>query len=389
MAVRDWRNLRAAELWSDGRFVVLHGDNAQGKTNLLEAVWMLATLRSFREARPRRLIREGSKVATVEATSVGPIGTRRLQLRLGEGTRRLSIDGATPSSLTTWFEAVRAVLFCPEHVAIVRGGPEERRAFLDRAAFTARPGYLEVARDYRRAVQQKAALLRGGRASAAELAAWNQRLVDLGGRVAMARHQVLLELRGPFQQMYAAIAGPGVEGAGGPGDDGARVELAVRSLGGEEEGIEAVRQRLDAALARHGAEERRRGRVLVGPHRDELLIRIQGRLARDYASQGQARSLVLALKLAELAAARTRGQAPLLLIDDLTSELDRGRMRRLVEILGELDNQVWVTTTDPAWLGPLPAGEAVYWRVSEGQLFGGTRREGGPELPPPAGPARG
>jgi DNA replication and repair protein RecF len=382
LAVRDWRNLHAAELWTDARFVVLHGDNAQGKTNLLEAVWMLATLRSFREARPRRLIREGSRLARIEATSTGPAGTRRLQLRLGDAGRRLQVDGVVPPSLTPWFEAVRAVLFCPEHSSLVRGGPDERRDFLDRAVFTARPAYLEVARDYRRLVQQKAALLREGRASAAELAAWNQRLVDLGGRVAMARHQVLQELSGPVQAMHAAIAGPGA--------DAGQVELSIRSLGGEEQGVDEVRARLQAALDRFGGEERRRGRVLVGPHRDDLVLRLEGRLARDFASQGQARSLVLALKLAELAAARARGQAPLLLIDDLTSELDRGRMRRLVEVLAALDNQVWVTTTDAGWLGPLPEGEAVHWRVRAGQVFGGTRREEpdpSPDAEVPAPPA--
>ena len=384
LAVRDWRNLHTAELWTDARFVVLHGDNAQGKTNLLEAVWMLSALRSFREARPRRLIREGTRLARIEATSSGPAGTRRLQLRLNDAGRRLQVDGVAPSSLTTWFEAVRAVLFCPEHASLVRGGPEERRDFLDRAVFTAHPGYLEVARDYRRLVLQKAALLREGRASAAELAAWNHRLVDLGGRVAMARHQVLQELAGPVQSMHAAIAGPG--------SDAGQVELTIRSLGGEEQGVDEVRARLQAALERFGGEERRRGRVLVGPHRDDLVIRLEGRPARDYASQGQARSLVLSLKLAELAAARTRGQAPLLLIDDLTSELDRGRMRRLVELLAELDNQVWVTTTDASWLGPLPQGQAVHWRVRDGQVFGGTLREqDGPATPseasaPPASP---
>lgn len=370
LAVRDWRNLHRAELWSDARFVVLHGDNAQGKTNLLEAVWMLATLRSFREVRPRRLVRQGAKVAHIEATAVGHTGTRQLRWRLVDGNRKLELDGAVPGSLSAWFEAVRAVLFCPEQVSIVRGGPDERRIFLDRAAFTARPPYLDIARDYRRVLRQKAALLRPGGAQPAELQVWNRRLVDLGARVAMARHQVLEELRGPFQDMHTAIAGPVA--------DAGKVELSIRSLGGEDEGVEAVRERLADALGRHRDEELRRGRVLVGPHRDDLVIELEGRPARAFASQGQARSLVLALKLAELAAARSRGQAPMLLVDDLTSELDRGRMQRLIEVLAELDNQVWLTTTDPGWLGPLPAGEAVRWRLKEGQVFGETTRSATP-----------
>jgi len=382
LAVRDWRNLHAAELWTDARFVVLHGDNAQGKTNLLEAVWLLATLRSFREARPARWVRQGAKAARIQAVTIGGMGTRRLDWRLVGGQRRLAIDGAAPSSLLPWFDALRAVLFCPEHISIVRGEPSERRAFLDRAAFTARPEYLDIARDYARAVRQKAALLREGRGSPALLAPWNARLVDLGARVAMARWRVLAELQGPFQALHRRIAGSAEEVG--------HVTLAMRGLGGEAEGIEVVRARLETALGRHQADELRRGRVLVGPHRDDVVITVQGRPARAFASQGQARSIVLALKLAELEAARQRGQSPLLLLDDLSGELDRGRMQRLVEVLGELDNQVWVTTTDAAYLGPLPAGAAVRWRVSEGQVFGETPRpagagaaagEGGAEAP--------
>ncbi|NOY24926.1 MAG: DNA replication and repair protein RecF [Oligoflexia bacterium] len=362
LAVRDWRNLHHAALGSDARFVVLHGDNAQGKTNLIEAVWMLATLRSFREAKPGRLVREGAHRARIDGTAVGHTGTRGMRWSLQQGTRKLRLDGAAPSSLSSWFEAVRAVLFCPEHVSIIRGGPDQRRTFLDRAAFTAQPAYLDVARDYRRAVRQKAALLKSPGTTSAQIAPWSDRIVDLGARVVMARYRVMTQLRDPLRDLYTAIAGTG-RGA-------AEVELSLRSLGGEEDGLQAVRERLRSAVESHQQDEQRRGRVLVGPHRDDLVIRLEGRSARAFASQGQARSLVLALKLAELAAAHARGQAPMLLLDDLTSELDRGRMGRLVDILAGLDNQVWLSTTDPSWLGPLPSGEALRWRVEAGQVFG-------------------
>lgn len=365
LAVRDWRNLHEAELATDARFVVLHGDNGQGKTNLLEAVWVLATLRSFRDPRPRRWVRHGQQFARIRGTAVSGLGTRRMEWRLKAGRRELEVDGTAPGSLGAWFDLVRAVLFIPEHQAIVRGEPAERRSFIDRAAFTARPEYLELARDYRRVVGQKAALLRSGQATAATLEPWSRRLVHLGARVMMARWRVVQELQEPFQQMHEAIAG---HEAGS-----ARVRLAMKSLGGEEQGLDEAQQRLAGAVRQAREEELRRGRVLVGPHRDDLGISLDERSARLYASQGQARSLVLALKLAELTAARARGQAPMLLVDDLTSELDQRRMQRFIEVLADLPNQVWVTTTDPAWLGPLPAGEAVSWRVHRGQVFGGVR----------------
>jgi len=361
LAIADWRNLSKAELTTDARFVILHGDNAQGKTNLLEAVWMLAALRSFRESQPRRLVKEGSRFARVEAQVVGPYDTRRLELRLLPGKRRLRVDDVAPTSLGSWFELLRAILFCPDHIRIVRGVPQERRDFLDRAIFTVSPGYLELAADYRRAVQQKAALLRTGQARPAELAPWNDRIVQLGARIALARHAMVETLRPHVLAASAEMSGPAA--------DARTVELQLRSLGGEELGLSAVAERIEAAIARFGEEERRRGRVLVGPHRDDLQLRVEGRNAADYASQGQARTLVLALKLAELAVARSRGVAPLLLVDDLTGELDRGRMQRFLALLTAQESQVWITTTDPAFLGPLPAGEARFWRVREGQVW--------------------
>ena len=351
LTVTDWRNLTAASLETDARFVILHGDNAQGKTNLLEAVYMLATLRSFREHRLRRVIRHGQPLARLEAEVTGLSGLRRLSWTCSsEEGRELRLDGSPPGSLREWFAPIRAVLFCPEHTAIVRGGTDERRGFIDRARFTARPAYLELVREYHRAVRQKGALLRTGRASDAELDVWDQRLAALGIRMAQQRLEIVDQLRGPFQEMVAEIAGKET------------VDLAMSGVGipGVEEG--SLRDR----LARARSEERRRRMVLAGPHRDDLEILLDGQPARQFASQGQARSIVLALKLAELEAARRRGEAPLFLLDDLTSELDARRRARLVGLLSDMESQVWITTTDPAYLGSLADTQSVRWRIAAG-----------------------
>jgi DNA replication and repair protein RecF len=358
----DWRNLRQARLEAFTRFVVLHGDNAQGKTNLLEAVGMLATLRSFREARTARLIRQGSGVgrqpgeAVLRAEVRGMGGTRQLEWRRKGEKRSLSLDQAPVRRLRDWFAVLRAVIFSPDHARIIRGEPAERRSFLDRAAFTADPSHLELVRDYQRVLSQKGALLRGGRVDPIELATWNQRLVELGARLTLRRLRVVEELRAHVVELHRAIGG-----------GRAPVELVLRGVGVEDP--DRLPLHLERALASAGGEERRRGLALVGPHKDDLDIRVEGRLARSFASQGQVRSLVLALKLAEIRAAADRGdEPPLFLLDDLTSELDRGRMARLVELLGSFDNQVWITTTEPGWLGPLPTGETTRWQVVEGSV---------------------
>ena len=355
LSVVDWRNAARAEVDSDARLVVLHGENAQGKTNLLEAVWLLATLRSFREGRAARLIREGAAEARVLGVVDGEDGDGQLEWRRRVDRRELRIDDQPTSDLGAWFSRLRAVLFCPEHTQIVRGDPESRRAFLDRAAFTARPVHLELVTDYTRILKQKSALLRERRPDPALLDTWDAELVRLGAKLALRRQQVLDELEGPFADAHAAIVG------GGPAP-----RLELRGIGAAAQVEAEVAGRFADALNRARAEELRRAQPVCGPHRDDLWIHLDGREARRFASQGQARALVLALKLAEVEAARRRGQRPLFLLDDLTSELDRGRMARLVARLASLPGQVWITTTDPAWLGPLPGQDTALVRVDGG-----------------------
>jgi len=334
---------------------VLHGDNGAGKTNLLEAVYLLATLRSFRDARPGRWIRQGRPGAQVEGRVRGLSGERTLCWRAFDGERQLLIDGG-PASLKSWFDLLSAVLFSPETVAVVRGEPEARRRLLDRAEFTARPAYLDLVRDYRRVVQQKGTLLRSGRASASELDIWDDRLASLGAAIRVRRRRLVDELRAPFQEAVGLISG------------GERVTLRLRDEGADADHPERVEARLREALVSARPDELRQTTALVGPHRDDLDIEVGGRSARRYASQGQARTLALALRLGELEAARRRGQSPLFLLDDLTSELDQGRRERLVAHLLSLDNQVWITTTDRGYLGRLPEGTARVVRVEAEDL---------------------
>jgi len=360
LRLQDWRNVSQARIDTDARFVVLAGENAQGKTNILESAWVLATLRSFREGRVARLVRHGADAASVTGTVLGRSGRRRMEWRRdAAGRRSLALDEQGCHDLSAWFQVLRAVLFCPEHIAVVRGEPGERRRFVDRAAFTATPAHLETVMAYRRALKQKAASLKLPRVDPALVSTFDVQLIEHGARLARRRVEVLAELEGPFGDMHAAIAG------------GGEVRLAMRGVGGAaHDGEEAARAAIAAELERVRADELRRRRVLAGPHRDDLDIRLDGRSARAFASQGQARSIVLSLKLAELEAARRRGDAPLFLLDDLTSELDRGRMERLVDLLAGLPNQVWITTTDPAHLGPLPPGGTRVVRVRSGSVEG-------------------
>ena len=318
---------------------------------------MLSTLRSFREHRINRIVQHGASVASIEGDVLGISGARQLTwTHCAEKGRLLELDGSPTSNLKEWFSPIRAILFCPENVSIVRGGPEERRGFVDRARFTATPAYLDLVRSYRRALRQKSVLLHAPRSpQAAELDVWDSRLAELGVRMAQQRLEIIDQLRDPFQQMMSFIAG------------NEHVDLQVIGVGIPGVTARSLREKMLQARPL----ELRRRMVLSGPHRDDVRISINGHPARQFASQGQARSIVLALKLAELEAARRRGDAPLFLLDDLTSELDARRRAHLVEILASMESQVWITTTDPGYLSTLPKDQSCHWRVSAGQVRSG------------------
>jgi len=357
LGLSDFRNLPQVHIDTDAPFVVFHGPNAQGKTNLLEAIYGLATLKSFRTTRVRELIRWGCTHAQVRGTVDDEQLTRHFKLHLDPKGRRGEVDGKAPKALGSYFEGIRAVLFCPQDVAIVREGPEIRRRFIDRAAFTASASFLDVAMGFRRLLSQKGALLRQEVPDPIQLDVFDAQLALAGARLVERRRAVIEELKDPFVTLHQRISGHG--------DATLRYRTALGA--GTREDLVG---RYSELLAESRKDEVRRGMNLVGPQRDELVLRIDDRPARAYASQGQTRSVVLALKLAELLAARARGARPLFLLDDLSSELDRFRRGNLVGLLEELEVQVFVTTTDPSLVLSGAQGQVLNYAVKDGAVGG-------------------
>ena len=217
-------------------------------------------------------------------------------------------------------------------------------------------------------------MLRSGRVDGAVLDVLDDQLAQLGAALVEARVEMLRELMPHVRELHQGIAGEPV-----------RVEARYRTVA-KGDGLAARAEALRGRLASERAEERRRQRCLVGPQKDEIAFTLGGRTARHFGSRGQVRSLVLSMKLAELVAARARGDRPLFLLDDLSSELDAARTARLVERLVALDTQVWISTTDPDHLGSLPDGEVATLAVSGGAVDGAERVEDPPVTPDAPGP---
>jgi DNA replication and repair protein RecF len=340
----NWRNLQPLQLELGSRLFVLCGSNGHGKTNLLEAIYYLGALRSFRTRNAEEMVRFGEREAKLRAKVERDEIERTLEVTLQPPRRTASIDGKTARSAAEYCGSLSAVVFAPEDLGLPKGSPAARRRFLDRTVFEARPQYLREAQDYQRLLRHRNALLRGMRAGVAKntagatLAVYDEKLASAGAVVIEQRRRVLCGIREHYRSSFERIARTGVE-----------VELRydcpaeVEEARGEEQLTAALSRLIDARRER----DLRNGFTSVGPHADDLTMVLSGRSAKLYASQGEVRALVLALKTAEiLFVSEMTRDTPVLLLDDVSSELDPERNKHLFEFIDTINCQTFVTTTD-------------------------------------------
>jgi DNA replication and repair protein RecF len=365
----DLRAYAELEARFDAGPQLVWGPNAAGKTSLLEAMVMLARGGSHRTTTDTELIRWGADVARVE----GRFGDAEIDVALvrpgspaaASGARkRLRVNGV-PRRVAALAERMRVVLFAPEDMLLVVGSPSLRRGTLDQLAATLVPGYAAELTTYGRALQQRNGLLRAIRdetASREELRYWDKPFLDAGGAVVAARHALLARLAEPLRAAHAEIA---PEEAALGGLEIAYVTNAPAAAG------ETPRDALARRLRETAEKEAWNGTTLVGPHRDDLAFVMGGRDLASFASRGQQRTAILALKLAELDLVTAHdARPPLLLLDDVFSELDPARRAHLVRRIAELP-QSFVTTTTLDDLDAALRAIATPWAVT---AQGGTAR---------------
>lgn len=357
LRLRDFRNYARADLAIGPGFHLLLGPNAQGKTNLLEAVYLLATLRSFRGVGGAQLVRRESRGYFVGATAVGQ-GTHELKAYWSPRERRLSVDGHPVRRLADFLGYFRAVIFCTEDLQLVKGAARGRRRFLDLLLSQTQPGYLELLLRYTQVLRHRNALLKHPGGDPAALDSFTAQLVDLGGRLMQARRELLPRLLPLARLAHRRIS-----------QDAEELHL---------EYAPAVRGDFAVELARARPREIALRMTLLGPHRDDLQLLLDGQPAAQFGSEGQKRSLVLALKMAQAEyLAAVHGSMPVLLLDDVMGELDVRRRSGLLPLLQHSHRQggqVLMTCTEENW--PRDLGlDLVRWQVENGTV---TRRDGPP-----------
>ncbi len=351
LRLRNFRNFEDEVIDFPERGAALIGDNGQGKTNLLEAVYYLEIFRSFRGARDEQLITFGCGHFRVEAHLSAGAGGEEVEVAAGyarEGRqKKVTVDGREPERVAEAIGRVGAIVFTGSDVEIVAGGPGARRRFLDIILSLVEPGYVTALKRYRQILSQRNGLLRDD-AGPTELEAWNAGLVDAGSRVAEARARWANAKQASFARYYAAISG-GQEA-------GVEYSPSIPAPAGVEPVVtrDGWAEAFYVEIERLAARERRRGLTLVGPHRDDLRFWVSGGPEavglRSFGSAGQQRSAAVALRLVEAETLRAaQGKRPIVMLDDVFAELDPLRAERVVELFTAEDwGQVFVTSPKPS-----------------------------------------
>lgn len=367
LGLRHFRNLRSQELELPPEGVALIGDNAQGKSNFLEAIYYLETLRSFRGARDEQMVAFDSDVFRVVATTdasddgAGDAEIAAAFQRSGR-KKKVTIDGDEPERISDGLGHLSAVIFSPVDVELVSGGPSERRRFLDIVLSLNEPGYLNALQRYRKALRNRNAALKAG-ATGSAISAWNDGLVRSGSEITVARAEWVTSRCAAFGEFYRRVS------AGSCARMWYRPSIAVSA----EPTLDQVEGSFREALQASADQEYRRRVTLVGPHRDDVRLQLvdedDGLDLRDYGSGGQRRTAALALRLVEAETIRERrSRKPLILLDDVFAELDEGRSERILDLIDGGDTGQVVLTAPKDTDVKLRRDTLPRWRIRAGEI---------------------
>lgn len=350
LRLRDFRNYARLDAEFLPGFHLLLGDNAMGKTNILEAIYLMATLRSFRGVGGAQMIRHGQPAYFVGGKVVGT-ATHEIKMYWALRERKLTLDSQPVRKLTDYLGVLRVVVFCTEDLQLVKGTGRSRRRFVDLLLSQTFPAYLPLLQRYARALRSRNALLKQRVIDEAALEGFTHELLRAGDEIISLRHQLIPRLSPLARLAYRRIS-----------SDAEELRIEYRP---------SVKKDFARELAQGRARERVQRLTLVGPHRDELEFFLNEQSAAQFGSEGQKRSLVVALKMAQAEyLTGLHGSPPVLLIDDVMGELDLKRRSGLLPLLErshQARGQVFMTCTEENW--PRELGRELHrWQVQAGSL---------------------
>lgn len=366
LLLKQFRNYIDQEVTFTAPKTVIVGNNAQGKSNLLEAVLLLATMRSHRVSKDRDLVQNGEELGEIRAICQRSGYPIELLMRMrASGRRSLSVNGVNQARHLDFLGNLNAVMFSSLDLDLVRGSPENRRSWLDTVLIQLEPIYTNLLQQYNQVLRQRNALLKSIKQGQTnyepqQMALWDAQLVTAGTRLMRRRSRLLNRLTPIARTWHQQISG---------GDEYLEITYVPKFEFAPLDSVEEIHHAFFVALLQKTVVEQHQGTSLVGPHRDEVALTINNTPAREYGSQGQQRTLVLALKLAELELLESViGEPPLLLLDDVLAELDLQRQDHLLNAIGDRVQTI-ITTTHLGSFDALWLNSAQIFQVSNGKIL--------------------
>lgn len=354
--LKDFRNYETLRAEFEPNVNIFIGQNAQGKTNLLESIYLTSMGRSFRTNRDKDMIRFGRDFFRIRLAAFKEDSELVVELAVNrEGKKGIKIDGVKAKKLSQLFETIYMVIFSPEDLRIVKDEPEKRRKFMDRELCQIRPSYYSSLNQYRKALMQRNACLKefyagNSRMTDEILDIWDSKMAEYGSRVISCRQEFVSKISKISGNIHKEITN-GRE----------RLEISYEpNIGPCDDFYEALKKNRE--------KDKRRGTTGIGPHKDDLKLQIGDIDIRSFGSQGQQRTAALSLKLSEIQLIQEEtGENPVLLLDDVLSELDQERQNYLIRALAE--TQVFLTTTELSAEAEQRLGNIKYFQIKEGTVI--------------------
>lgn len=363
LSLEHYRNIEQLQLEAEPEVNILIGENAQGKTNILESLFVLALTRSHRTHKDKELIGWERERAFIGAEISRKLGDIRLNLTISGQGKSARINGLEQKKLSHFVGTMNVVMFAPEDLEIVKGSPGYRRRFMDMEIAQVHPSYMHHLQQYQRIVAQKNNYFKKtpftGKADLM-LDVWNEQLAAEGVKIIRSRQHFITKLQRWAEEIHYGITG---------GQEKLAISYKPSFDCGEEDETVLFNQFM-IKLSQAKEQEWRRGACLIGPHRDDLAFEVNGKDAFAFGSQGQQRTVSLSLKLAELELIKSEvGEYPILLLDDVLSELDRNRQSQLIETFrGKVQTFITTTSVDSIESGSLR--NARLFTVRAGRVVG-------------------
>jgi len=354
VCLRNFRNFTDLDLHPGGGVNIIWGDNGQGKTNLLEGIYLFAYFKSFRGAANNDLVGTKGEEGRVTLETHRAGMQHKLDLQVTTNSRIFLLDGKKPRPMESLLEAIRAILFAPDELQVLRSQPAARRALLDRAIFQLDPAHLSRSVEFERVLKQRNHLLRE-RPHPTVLRPWNEALIRCGAVLRQARFEFCERFATSFAQVHRQLS-----------NDGNEAVLRYSVSSGSRQVLE---EELAAELHAVATRELQLGQSCAGPQRDDPVFLLGEHPVKHFASQGQWRTMVLSFKLAlHRLLQEELGTPPVLLFDDFAAELDRERLGRLFDLLAGSGTQVFLTTADPGRLLTPVGGDITTFHMTAGRV---------------------